>query len=234
MMNAKELEAEYKKILGDTHFWNCVDIENARGNYLWSSVNPSGGEDRKIPFNLHWVGTDNYSLDPQSKYWNKLKGKIGRHINQFGHIDLLPILCSDEAVFLKKYRGKEESPEFKRFVALLKITQEFIEDLRPKLIVYSNASTSYLWRWPKQTWMGYILEPVHLSCPISSGRIFQRPDESLFKIVGINTDDHVIKDVKTTSLRGTYLLFDNQNDNHFGHPEISAADFDFIITELGL
>ena len=31
-------------------------------------------------------------------------------------------------------------PEFKRFVALLKITQEFIEELCPKLIVYSNAS----------------------------------------------------------------------------------------------
>ena len=232
MMNANELEAEYKKILGDTHFWNCVDIENARGNYLWSSVNPSGGEE--IPFNLHWVGTDNYSLDPKSKYWNKLKGKIGRHINQFGHIDLLPILCSDEAVFLKKYRGKEESPEFKRFVALLKITQEFIEDLRPKLIVYSNALTSYLWGWPKQTWMGYILEPVVLSCPISSGRISQHPKDSLFRIVGINTGNQVIKKEKTTALDGTYLLIDNQNDNHFGHPEISAADLDFIITELGL
>ena len=233
-MTAKELEAEYKKILGDTHFWNCVDIENARGNYLWSSVNPGGDEDMEIPFNLHWVGTDKYSLDPKSKYWNKLKGKLGRHINQFGHIDLLPIHSPNEADFLNKYRGKEESPEFKRFVALLKITQEFIEELRPKLIVYSNASTRYLWGWPKGEWMGYILEPIHLSCPISSGRISQHPKDSLFRIVGINTGSQVIKKEKTTALDGTYLLIDNQNDNHFGHPEISAADLDFIITELGL
>lgn len=211
-MNAKELEAEYKKILGDTHFWNCVDIENARGNYLWSSINPSGKGDEEIPFNLHWVGTDNYSLDPKSEYWNKLKGKIGRHINQFGHIDLFPIHCSDEADFLKRYRGKENTPEFKRFVALLKITQEFIEELCPKLIVYSNASTSYLWGWPKQTWMGYILEPVVLSCPISSGRISQHPKDSLFRIVGINTGNQVIKKEKSTALDGTYLLIDNQND----------------------
>ena len=158
------------------------------------------------------MGTDNYSLDPKSEYWNKLKGKIVRHINQFGHIDLLPILCSDEAVFLKKYRGKEESPEFKRFVEVLKITQEFIEELCPKLIVYSNASTRYLWGWPKGGWMGYILEPVVLSCPISSGRISQYPKDSLFKIVGINTGNQVIKKEKTTALNGTYLLIDNQND----------------------
>lgn len=95
---------------------------------------------------------------------------------------------------------------------VLKITQEFIEELCPKLIVYSNASTRYLWGWPKGEWMGYILEPVVLSCPISSGRISQHPKDSLFRIVGINTGNQVIKEKKSTALVGTFLLIDNQND----------------------
>ena len=232
MMTDIELAGEYKGILGDTLFWNCVSIENARNGFLWCSINPGevkGGE----RFNDCW---ENMRDIGRSKYWMTLKRKIGTRLNRFGHIDLFPIHCSDEIDFLSTYRGKEETPEFKKFVALLKVTQEFIENLCPRLIVYSNASTSYLWGWPKQDWMGYILEPVLLPFSITSGRISKHSQDSLFRITGINDSKQVIKEIKTTALKdiGTYILLDNQNDNHFQHPEISPEDLDSIIKFLNL
>lgn len=221
-MEVKELEAAYRRILCPDRIWNCVEIENAQNHYLWCSINPSDGEG--IPtFNMNWneLASDGY--------WRKLKEKIKNHLNEFGHIDLFPIHCSAQREFLKKYRGKEGSTEFIRFVELLKVTQLFIEDLQPKLIVYSNVSTRHLWGWPKKDWMGYILKPVSLPFSVDSGRISRHPKDSLFKITGINNSSLVIKEEKSTQLVDTYILFDNQNNNHFGHPEISDKDLDRII-----
>lgn len=229
-MDILELKAKYKSILVDEKFWNCVSAENARNGFLWCSINP-GEVKGNEQFNDRW---ENLRDEGRSKYWTTLLRKLGRHLNQFGHMDLFPIHCSDEFAFIQRHIGMENPDEFKQSVELLKVSQEFIESLRPKLIVYSNASTSYLCGWPRGDWMGYKLESVTLSSPVSSGRISRKPNESLFRITGINNFDEVIKETKTTALAGTYLLLDNQNDNHFGHPEINAEDLDNIITQLSL
>lgn len=229
-MNIQGLQAAYERILGDEKFWNCVSIENARNGFLWCSINP-GEVKGNEQFNDRW---ENLRDEGRSKYWTTLLRKLGRHLNQFGHMDLFPIHCSDEFDFIQRHIGMENPDEFKQFVELLKVSQEFIESLRPKLIVYGNASTSYLWGWPRGDWMGYKLKPVTLSSPVSSGRISRKPNESLFRITGINDFEEVIKETKNTVLAGTYLLLDNQNDNHFGHPEISAEDLDSILTQLDI
>lgn len=123
-------------------------------------------------------------------------------------MDLLPIHITDENEVKSIFFTSDDSPERKFISKLVMTTQNFIEDLRPKLIIHSNVGSSFLWGLNKDTgWMGYTLQPISLRTEISSGRIVHtKTKKSLFKITGVSEKSFI----KTTNLTGSYLLVDYQ------------------------
>ena len=185
-------------------FWNCVNISNAERNILWTSINPSLGDETKgIPtFNMSWEEV------AKEGYWGELLNKISDVVDICGHMDLLPIHITDEDEVKSRFFTSDDSLERKFISNLVIATQNFIEELRPKLIIHSNAGSSFLWGLNRDKgWMGYTLQPISLEAKISSGRIVNnKTQNSLFKITGVSEKSFI----KTTNLIGCYLLIDYQ------------------------
>ena len=230
-MDVKDLEEKYRQMIdeflkqygdssllsnylklkdGKPRFWNCVSIERANNAVLWASINPSGSKKGdKLPeendsFNQEW----NYN-SPANTYWGQLIQKIMPIKDVCGHIDLLPVHVGNEEEVRKMLFTTENTPERALAVELLKESQKMIEDLKPQLIIYSNASTAFLWGTNANRgiyWMGYKLEEIpdyQLKCWEKG-----KGSRKLYQIVGIH--EQSIKDRKQTDLEGTYLLIDYQ------------------------
>lgn len=192
---------------GEPRFLNCMSIEQAKGALLWASINPSGDQEELaeelVPFNQAWDPTT------EDHYWKCLIHKIEYVIDVCGHLDLLPLHIGQEMAVRRMLFTKENTPARTLAVNLLKASQEMIEYLKPMLIVYSNASTAFLWGTKANRgiyWMGYKLEEVpdyQLKCWEKG-----KGSRGLYRIIGIH--EQSIKDSKQTNLEGTYLLIDYQ------------------------
>ncbi|MCQ2118809.1 MAG: hypothetical protein MJY84_02675 [Bacteroidales bacterium] len=193
-------------------FWNCVNITNAERNILWTSINPSLGDEKKgIPtFNMSWEDIKKGIRTPKDEklYWGELMNKISDVVDICGHMDILPIHITNEDEVKSRFFTSTDSQERKFISKLVIATQNFIEELRPKLIIHSNVGSSFLWGLNKDKgWMGYTLQPISLEAKISSGRIVNnKTQNSLFKITGVSENSFI----KTTDLIGCYLLIDYQ------------------------
>lgn len=193
---------------GSIKFWNCINIENAENNILWASINPSNnGDTRERDFNMRWSDV-NWS----GHYWSCFKRRIGDDDSQLrnicGHMDLLPIAITCQKDISKKFFTKEDTPQRKFAATLLRISQEFIEELCPKLIVYSNCSSSFLWGFnEKHPWMGYSFEATSINSKISRGRYSEKPKSSFFKFNGIRNSFYGKTE---TNLQEKYFLLDYQ------------------------
>ena len=212
-------------------YWNCVNIHNSlKEQMLWMSINPSGAkkdkrgnyiqEDNNCQFNLNW------NLEEQDKYWKTLISNIGTgQLNQCGHLDILPIHLSKEKEVWHSFFKDTTTIEFQMVVDLVMSTQALLENIKPKLIIYSNVSTKWLWGIGDSGWMGYILEPVEdyfadNQSAIDSinelrksinGYWHSNPGKGLFRIKGIA--DSNISHMNVTNL-DSYLLLDYQVANY--------------------
>lgn len=190
----------------EIRFWNCVDVERAKDGILWMSINPSGEPMSNEPeFNKTWemMLTGNKKVD---QYWLRLLDNI-RDVEKCGHMDLLPIHWADEkemsSFMFPREKGKSECPEIQLAYNLIQESKKMIEALQPKLIIYSNASTAWLWgNGDPNFWLGYNPQPVKTEVidslkkrGVSHGRLLT-DKTSLYTI---NLGD-----------RKTYLLIDYQ------------------------
>ena len=90
--------------------------------------------------------------DP-SCFWGPKHEMMGRYDNQVNYIDLLPIKLTrqDQVDCLdNNYRAH-----------LLEVTQQHIEDIKPRLIILVNWDALYYWGYyVEHPWMGYSLELI--------------------------------------------------------------------------
>lgn len=196
----------------EIRFWNCVDVERAKGGILWMSINPSGEPMPKneMPvFNKTWdmVRNDLTGNKKVDCYWLQMLDNIRDVEDICGHMDLLPIHWGNEkemaSFMFPREKGKSECPEIQLAYNLIQESKKMIEALHPKLIIYSNASTAWLWgNGDPNFWLGYNPQPVKTEVidslkkrGVSHGRLLT-DKTSLYTI---NLGD-----------RKTYLLIDYQ------------------------
>lgn len=230
-MDVNDLKEKYCQIIGDylenigdssvlckylklkdgrSRFWNCMAIQKAKNGVLWASINPSGTKkeddlpEENVLFNQEW----NLASPPHT-YWGYLIQRIMDIRDVCGHMDLLPIHIGDEKEIRKMLFTTEDTPERALTVNLLSASQEMIECLMPRLIIYSNATTAFLWGTKANQgiyWMGYELEEVsgvRLKCWEQG-----KGTRGLYRIIGIHKQS--INTSEKTNLVGTYLLIDYQ------------------------
>lgn len=211
-MTAEALMEIYKKIRVEENVNGGLGlITNPQaqvGGLLLVGLNPSGEGD----------GIYNY-IDCKSDFWNPKHEMMGEYDNKCGYIDLLPVRNGRQIqVHLdndlrNRYHGR-----------LLAHTRDYIEELRPRLIIFAN-SANYYWGLGKG-WMGYTFNKV--KTPLDG----ERKRWKLFQITGIEPTG-VNRFVHDTNLVGTFFLQYRQHKDMFGKPvpeerELRFADIQTI------
>ena len=93
---------------------------------------------------------------------------------------------------------------------LLAHTRDYIEELRPRLIIFANATARYYWGFDEENpWMGYTFKKIE--SPLDG----ERKKWKLYQITGIEPTG-VNRKVSETNLKGTYFLQYRQHKARFG------------------
>jgi hypothetical protein len=197
-MTAEELMDQYKMVREEEFGLGLGLIINPDaqvGGILLVGMNPSG------------KGDDIYSFNEcEGAFWNPkhdmLGGRGRGYDTKCGYIDLLPVRNGNQSkVHLdndikNRYHGR-----------LLAHTRDYIEELRPRLIIFANKTANYYWGFnKKKPWMGYTFQEIE--SPLDGERKYWK----LFQITGIEPTD-VNRNVNETNLKGTYFLQYRQHNN---------------------
>lgn len=200
MMTAEELMERYKKVREEEKISGGLGIitnPNAKiGGILLVGMNPSGKRDGIYDYN-----------QCISDFWCPKHYMMGGGENGYdkkcGYIDLLPVRNGDQAMVhldndtKNVYHGK-----------LLAHTRDYIEELRPRLIIFANLTANYYWGFSKKyPWMGYTFQKIN--SPLEG----ERKCWKLFQIKGIEPSG-VNRHVSKTNLIGTYFLQYRQHKAH--------------------
>lgn len=131
----------------------------------------------------------------RQQYWIRARqvfGAPGELITNIGFIDLFPIRCTSQSDFIK---FDSVDSKFLLKSNLLRVTQQAIEDLQPRIIIHANKTSSFYWGTDQcNPWMGYITEKVIDSkedIPESIRKLWS-PDIDIRIITGINNTDNCI------------------------------------------
>ena len=209
-MERGELQADAIDIL-KRGFARCHINSNQGSTLLLTGINPSF-----IPKHGEWLGevVDFPVQNPSGRYWLNKVSQFGEGLwPSMSYMDLFPIRESkQEGGFEKTFRNAN------RFRGeLLKITQDEVESLAPRLIVHANRASMYYWGIKPKTkfgqdannyidpWMGYKVERVGFcdgmpQCMKEYDRLKRFP---LYKVIGfIDSEERINKDKypKATSL----------------------------------
>jgi len=209
-MTAEELMNQYMKVREEENIngeLGLITNPQARiGGILLMGMNPSG------------QGDDIYDYSCcKSEFWNPKHDMMGDYDKKCGYIDLLPIRNGNQSmVHLDNdinniYHGK-----------LLAHTRDYIEELRPRLIIFANKTASYYWGFSKKDpWMGYKFQEVN--SPLEG----ERKCWKLFQITGIEPSG-VNRYVSETNLKGAYFLQYRQHKDMFGMPVPKERELRFV------
>lgn len=182
------LSKELLKILG-RGLWMCGN--NPKNGIIISGINPSF--DKKIP--REYNDTIPFALC-SGRYWNPLKKFVGEFLKtgNVGYIDLFPLRVSKQDHEFEKYVPTDLK------AAILRVTQNEIEQLAPKLIIYANSTSRYYWGTDTEhPWMGYQLTQMPLPSSLQGKGV-------LYHIDGMLNSDQKILPLKDTALKGSYLF----------------------------
>ena len=136
MISRDFLLEKYKSVLAEQNKQYNLDLTtksycNTNG-ILLAGINPCGEPIGKL------ANSHEYD-DCSSKFWNPKHHMMGKeeHVYNYdkkcAYIDLIPVMTRNQNQ-LKQYLDKENS----LMGALLSYTQDYIEALSPKLIIYAN------------------------------------------------------------------------------------------------
>ena len=202
-MTAEELMDQYKMVREEEFGLGLGLIINPDaqvGGILLVGMNPSG------------KGDDIYSFNEcEGAFWNPkhdmLGGRGRGYDTKCGYIDLLPVRNGNQSkVHLdndikNRYHGR-----------LLAHTRDYIEELRPRLIIFANATARYYWGFDEENpWMGYTFEEIE--SPLDG----ERKKWKLYQIKGIKRTD-VNRNASETNLKGSYFLQYRQHKDQYGKP----------------
>jgi|GEM_PF-3889991 len=215
MLTREQLLEQYKKVLIEQgkEFNLCLitnsNINDIKGGILLVGINPCGEPIGK--------GVDPYEYECcQTKFWrpkHEMMGKddpINNYDKKCAYIDLIPIRTKNQNQLLGYLRSENAL-----MGALLSYTQDYIESLSPRLIIYANSLCG-LWGLNKtkikgssddkveykNAWMGYDFEPI-IQSPLEG--IEDKGHWPYFKITGIIPSG--VNRMRTTSnLIGSFFL----------------------------
>ncbi len=146
---------------------------------------------------------------PDMDYWREKGEWFGDLCEKMAYLDLFPIRESDQNLFEKTFFNLASLRR-----DLLEITQDAIEEMKPRLIVHANRQSFYYWGlFPKTPWMGYDLKRVTLEeypdlppCCKEHNRLNRYPIYVINGFISskerINQDQHPIN----TNLKGTFII----------------------------
>lgn len=235
MKTGIELCAAYRKAIekfNEPYSLCIITNPNAKKDgILLVGMNPSGNnpnDEASVDYNncrKKEKGKE-YSGDPSS-FWGPKHEMMGKYDKYVNYIDLLPIrstIQNDVDKMDNKYRAR-----------LLEITQQHIEEIRPKLIILANSSALYYWGSnPDAVWMGYKLgEPIKLL----------KGKWALYKIIGLRKEEKELINQEyfaqlnyRTNLEGSYLLSYCQVSKRHKYPKpeeiIKESDIESLLKEI--
>ena len=232
--NSKEELAALSLLLRG--FVTCNNDSIEKRPFLLTGINPSfGSHDGKWeffpggyakPFTFRGA-TNSNSQD----YWGKKRVQFGDDLcKTMAYLDLFPIRETYQILFEQVFNN----PKLTKLRAdLLSITQDAIEEMKPRLIVHANRQSMYYWGVkPAQEadvdandyehpWMGYKVKRVVKDISKFSSKehlveIKKLPDcmteerlkkFPLYKIIGyIDNSERINYKRKSTSLEGCFLM----------------------------
>ena len=141
-------------------FW-CCENKIQEGKLLLTGINPSYsgehyGNDRIKTRRF----ADLAPLDKKNGFWKKKEQQFGGLWNDdtMSYLDLFPIRESNQRLFEQVFKN----PKLTKLRAdILSITQDAIEEMKPRLIIHANRASLYYWGLvPETPWMGYSFELV--------------------------------------------------------------------------
>ena len=147
--------------------------------------------------------------DPNMDYW-KEKGKwFGELCEKMAYLDLFPIRESDQNLFEDAFLNLVSLRK-----SLLEITQDAIEEMKPRFIVHANRQSFYYWGLYRETpWMGYDLRPVTLEdypdlppCCREYNRLNRYPIYVINGLISSTERINQKRHPKDTALKGTFIM----------------------------
>jgi hypothetical protein len=174
------------------------------GDILLTGINPSWNEATKEPKIFGFNPFEGKTV----RYFMNLRNivKAGCPDSDIGYIDLFYYREKEQRFIINFLK---DIPNGVAFLAKqLALTQQQIENAKPKLVIVFNKGSHDLWGINAQLnskdnldsniWMGYKFEPVQSE--------FQM--DNLHKITGlIESEGRVAKDIKKTNLVGSFVYF---------------------------
>ena len=165
-MNTRILECtkNYEKALDilKRGYVTCDNSNAEKSPFLLMGVNPSfPPNSSKFPGQIvepPFVFYDAAIKNPVMDYWKEKGEWFGPLCKEMAYLDLFPIRESDQDLL---------ESAFSNLVSLrrdlLEITQDAIEEMKPRLIVHANRKSFYYWGlFPETPWMGYDMNRVTL------------------------------------------------------------------------
>lgn len=244
MLTRDQLLEQYKVVrnFNNVDFKICI-ITNGKakeGGILLVGMNPSGDSDKDDRFDyLNCWGEPFW--DPKHKMMGsnpkveREEDRIGGFDKLCGYIDLFPIRKGRQVKF-------EENNDMYNLQMgqLLSITQDYIEDYHPRLIIFANTSI-YYWGFKKKKddfeeekgiWMGYKFNKIKKK----DSPLFGKQDKDywpVYKIIGIEPSG-VNRYRKQTRLEGSFFLRYRQHLDQYGNSvllnrELTPEDIKTIV-----
>ena len=233
--NSKEELAALSLLLRG--FVTCNNDSIEKRPFLLTGINPSfGSHDGKWKFfpggyDVPFTFRDAISKSKPQDYWGKKRKQFGDNLcNIMAYSDLFPIRESEQRLFEQVFNN----PKLTKLRAdILSITQDAIEEMKPRLIVHANRQSMYYWGVkPAQEadvdandyehpWMGYkvkrvvkdiskfnskehLVEIKKLPDCMTEERLKKFP---LYMIIGyIDNSERINYKRKSTSLEGCFLM----------------------------
>lgn len=194
----------------------CDNAEAEKYPFLLIGINPSfppksNMYPRRVePFTFYQAIVDSKTI-PEKKYdyWKEKGEWFGDLCKKMAYLDLFPVQESDQSLFEKTFFNLASLRR-----DLLEITQDAIEEMKPRLIVHANRQSFYYWGlFPKNPWMGYDLKRVTLEeypdlppCCKEHNRLNRYPIYVINGFISskerINQDQYPIN----TNLKGTFII----------------------------
>ena len=217
---------QYKRVLAEQNKQYHLDLTTnsncKEGGILLVGINPSGEPEgiNAIPHEHEYEECKTKRFWYPKHYMMGVEEQIYNYDKRCAYIDLIPVTTKDQNQ-LKHYLDSENS----MMGALLSYTQDYIEALSPRLIIYANSMTG-LWGLDKKekknnslekcrnytnVWMGYDFELA--DSPLKGHE--DKGDWRFYQITGI-IPSGVNRERTDTNLKGTYFLRYGQHNTKRG------------------
>lgn len=201
-------------------FW-CCENKPKEGKLLLTGINPSyTGINPSYNRTLD-IQTTPFS-DLKGGFWEKKKEQFGELWNDdtMSYLDLFPIRETDQRRFEQSFDVNEHVRSIRGNI--LKVTQDAIEEMKPRLIVHANKGSLYYWGIKKNTpagddandyehpWLGYkvkrVTPEIYKDLPLCMRQDDRLSLFPLYEIVGFIDSDKRINHIERQETNLKFIM----------------------------